>query len=72
MIIKVRAKPNSDSSEIIEKEDYFIASLKSPPEKNQANLELIKLLCKKYGVDHRRIKIKSGASSNHKIVEVDF
>ena len=72
MIIKVKVRPSSNSSEIVEMSDYFVANLKSPPENNKANLELIKLLCRKYGVDHRRIKIKSGASSSQKIVEVDF
>ena len=72
MIIKVKVKPSSSYSEIVEMGDYFIANLKSPAENNRANIELIKLLCRRYSVDHRRIKIKSGAASNYKLVEVDF
>ncbi len=72
MMIKVKVKPSSNNSELKELGDYFVAELKSPPENNKANIELIGLLCKKYGVDYRRIKIKSGLTSNHKLIEVDF
>ena len=72
MIIKVKVKPSLDNSELKKTGDYFIANIKAPAENNKANIELIRLLCRKYGVDHRRIHIKSGASSNYKLVEVDF
>ncbi len=72
MIIKVKVKASANASELRDMNGYYIAKVKAPAENGKANIELIKLLCKKYGVDHRRIHIKSGFSSNHKLVEVDF
>ena len=72
MIIKVKVRPNSSISELKEMGDYFIAELKSSAENNKANLELISLVSKKYGVDHRLVHIKSGTTSNHKIVQVNI
>mgnify|MGYP001581758024 CR=1 FL=1 len=68
MIIKIKVKPNSDKQEIenIDGNNYKI-SLKSKPENNKANIELIKLLKKHFGKD---IKIIKGLGNRNKIVEV--
>ena len=68
MILKIKVKPNSEKQEIekIDEENYKI-SLKSKPENNKANIELIKLLKKHFGKD---IKIIKGLRNRNKIVEV--
>lgn len=67
MKIKVKVKPNSGKQEIDEKDGVYIVRLKSPPENNKANIELVKLLSRHFG---KEVKIKSGFSSRKKIVEV--
>jgi uncharacterized protein (TIGR00251 family) len=68
MILKIKVKPNSNKQEIekIDEENYKI-SLKSKPEDNKANIELIKLLKKHFEKD---IKIIKGLRNRNKIVEV--
>ncbi len=69
MIIKVKVKPNSKKQEIrkINEEKYEV-NLKSPAEKNKANIELIKLLKKHF---KKKIKIKSGLTSKNKVIEAE-
>ena len=67
MKIKVKVKPSSGEQNVEEKESFYLVKLKSAPENNKANLELIKLL-KKYF--KKEIKIKSGFSSRNKIIEI--
>jgi len=70
MILKIKVKPNSKKQEIKEKPDFFLVSLKSPPENNLANLELIKLLSKHFNLVSKKIKILKGKTSRNKIIEV--
>ncbi len=67
MVIKVKVKPNSKNQGIEKKNGFYIIKLKSSPENNKANLELLKLL-KKYF--KKEIKIKSGFVSKNKIIEI--
>jgi len=71
MIIHVKVKPNSSKKEI---ENFgngrYLAYLKSPPENNKANIELINLLSKELGVPPKSIKIKFGRTSDEKIIEI--
>lgn len=68
-IIKIKVKPNSGEQEIVENEnsDGYVVNLKSAPENNKANTELIKLLEKYF---KKKIKIKSGFTSRNKLIEV--
>ncbi|MBU0957801.1 MAG: DUF167 domain-containing protein [Nanoarchaeota archaeon] len=68
MQIKIKVKPNSKKQEItkISETEYQI-SLKSPPENNKANIELIKIMKKHL---KKEVKIKSGLKSKNKILEV--
>jgi len=68
MKLKIKVKPNSGKQEIIKifPEEYKVF-LKSPPENNKANIELIKLLSK-YFKTH--VRIIRGNKSHEKIVEV--
>lgn len=68
MIIKIKVKPNSGKQKIIKNNENYIAYLKSPPENNKANIELLKLLKKYFD---KSVRIKSGLTSRNKIIEVD-
>ena len=67
MKIKVKVKTTSGQQEVEKVGEEYVVKLKSPPENNKANLELVKVL-KKYF--KKEIKIKSGFTSRKKIVEV--
>jgi uncharacterized protein (TIGR00251 family) len=69
MKLQIKIKPHSGKSEIIGENGNYVVHLKSLPENNKANLELIKLL-KKY-FRGKEVKIKSGFTSRNKIIEVE-
>ena len=68
MIIKIKVKPHSGKQNIekLNKEEYLI-NLKSEPVGNKANLELLRLLKKKF---RKRIRIVKGKTSRNKIIEL--
>jgi len=51
-------------------EHNYLVYLESEPEDNKANIELINLLSKYFGVPVGRIHIKSGLTSEYKLLEV--
>jgi len=66
MKIEVKVKSNSGCQEINElSEGKYEVKLKSPPENNKANLELLKLLKKKFKKD---FKIILGIKSKNKVL----
>jgi uncharacterized protein (TIGR00251 family) len=69
---KVKVTPNSKLQKIEEEADGSLTvRLKSPPVDGKANEELVKLLAEKFHVPKSYIKIKSGFSSRHKVIEID-
>lgn len=72
MNINVRVKPNSSEQKI---ESFggnrYLIHLESEAEDNKANIELINLLSKYFGVPVKNIKIKSGMTSRDKLIEVN-
>lgn len=68
MLLNIKVKPNSSKSEF--DENSKIAFLKSPPQNNKANIELIKLLAKHFKVSSSQIKIKKGLTSREKTIEI--
>lgn len=64
-------KPNSPNPRI---EDFgggnFLIYVSSEPENNEANLEVISMLSKHFGVPYKNIKIKSGLTNKNKLIEV--
>jgi hypothetical protein len=71
MIINIKVKPNSSKQSIENFGDgRYLVYLKSSPENNKANLELINFLSKEFGVPPKSIKIKFGQSSDKKLVEI--
>lgn len=68
MRINVKVRPLSGRQDIIKlDEKHFMIYLKSAPEDNKANSELIKLLHKYF---KKEVVIKSGLTSKNKIVEI--
>lgn len=65
--INVIAKTNQRKSsvEFDSERNCYIVSVKSPPEDNKANLEIIKLLSKHFG---KQARIISGKTSKRKLV----
>ena len=69
-MIKVAVKPNSKKTEFLsydEKRGLFTISVKSAPENNRANLDLIRFLSK---ILSKPLNIVSGATSKIKLVKV--
>ncbi len=70
MHITVMVRPGSSKQEIERfAPDRLRVRLVSPPEKNEANIELITLLPKYFGVPVSCIKIKHGLHDKLKLVE---
>ena len=70
MNIKVKVNASSDIEEIRKiGDDEYVVSVKEPAENNKANIRLINLLSKEFGVDFRKIKIKN-PTSRRKFVEI--
>jgi len=71
MKIKVKVKPNSKKQDIKDLgNNKYIVYVTSLPVKNKANVELINLLSKYLGIPAKQIKIKTGHSSQNKILQV--
>ena len=68
MRIEIKVKTGSGKSEIIRKEDGYVAFLKAQPEHNKANLELIQLAKKHF---QSEVRLVSGFKSKNKIIELD-
>ena len=68
MKIEVKVQPNSGREEIQEISDgKYKVFLKKPAEKNKANVELLKILKKHFGVE---VKLINGKTSKNKLIEV--
>jgi uncharacterized protein YggU (UPF0235/DUF167 family) len=73
MKFQVRVKTNCSEQKI---EDFgnhrYLVYLKSAPEDNKANIELINLLSKHLGVPPLKLKIISGLTNRDKVLESIF
>lgn len=71
MILEVKVKPRSRSSELLQAPDgSWIARLKSPPVDGRANGELVGLVAAHFGLPRAAVTIRSGASGRLKLVEI--
>ena len=71
-IISVKVKPNSQQQRVTQADGgSFTIHLKSPPVDGKANAERIQLLAKTFAVPKSAIRIKTGAGSKSKSVEID-
>ncbi|MBT3297988.1 YggU family protein [archaeon] len=66
-LLNIRVVPNSSKQEIIEDNEQIKVYLKSVPDKNKANDELVKLFKKMFRL---KVEIKSGAKSRNKVLKV--
>ena len=69
MQLKIRVHPNSIKFKVLEKEGILHVYLESEPEKNQANIELIKKLTKLFGIP---VSLISGLKSRDKVIEINI
>lgn len=67
LILFIKVIPKSRKSEIVgwENEELKIR-IAAPPDKGQANEELIRFLAKSLGIGKSRVKLLSGDTSRHK------
>ncbi len=65
--ISVKVIPHSGRTELKEENNQLKLYLKSPPEKNKANLELIKFFKKEL---HLNVEIISGLKSREKVLRI--
>ncbi|HIH11157.1 TPA: DUF167 domain-containing protein [Candidatus Woesearchaeota archaeon] len=59
--------PNAGRTELVQEGEILKLYLKAVPDKNKANLELIKFFKKEY---HLTVTIKSGLKSREKVISV--
>jgi uncharacterized protein (TIGR00251 family) len=72
VFLRIKVKPNSKNPRIEEAADGSLTVyLKSPPVEGRANEELIARLAARYRVPKARVRIKSGAASRNKLVEIE-
>ncbi len=73
MLIQVKVKPNSKVRKIVQIEkDNYIVHVNAPATEGKANLELIKLLSKEFGVAKSKVELVKGLKSNNKLVEIEI
>ena len=71
MLLYIKVKPNSSKQSIENFGDgRYLVHLKSVPENDKANTELINFLSKEFSTQHKNIKIKFGRTSSKKIIEI--
>jgi uncharacterized protein (TIGR00251 family) len=75
IIVKIKVKPNSSEFKIKRRDKRIVIYCQSPPEKNEANREIIRELER---LTKKKIKIARGLTSNkksiivHNITEKEF
>jgi hypothetical protein len=71
MVRAVKVKPNSRNPRVEEAPGGSLTvHLKSPPIEGRANEELIERLAEHLGLPKSRLRIKAGATSRNKLVEI--
>ncbi len=70
--LRIRVKPNARVSLLTQQEDgTWIAQIAAAPVDGKANVELIALIARHFGVRKSQIAIKSGAGARIKQVVLD-
>ena len=71
MLLQVKVKPRSRTSELVRQSDgTWLARLKAPPVDGRANQELVGLVAAHFKCPKAAVSIKSGSSGRLKIVKV--
>ena len=73
MKISAHLKPNSRHREevVVGSDGTYIIYTKAPAIEGRANVAAIKLLAKYFGVSPSRVKLVRGATSKHKVFNID-
>ena len=72
MLLQVKVKPRSRTSELVREPDgTWLARLKAPPVDGRANQELVALVAAHHKCPKAAVTIKSGTSGRIKVVKVD-
>ena len=73
MKIPARLKPNSRHREevVVGSDGVYIIYTKAPAIEGRANAAAIKLLAKHFGVSKSQVRLLRGATSKHKVFNID-
>jgi uncharacterized protein len=72
MILQVKVKPRSRTSELTQSADgTWIARLKAPPVDGKANDELVELVAEKFQCRKAAVTIKAGSSGRTKLIQIE-
>ena len=71
MIIEVRVKTSCKQSSIEKKGSFFVVSLKSNPQDNKANIELISLVASYFNIPKSSVNISYGLKGKRKLIEIE-
>ena len=70
--IAVRVQPRARRDEVAgEREGTLLVRVTAPPVEGKANEAVRRLLAKRLGIAPGRVSVVRGASSRHKLVEID-
>ena len=70
--LRLKVKPNSRVEELVELADgSWEARVKAPPVDGKANAALIALVAGHFGVRKAQVRVKSGAASRLKLIQID-
>jgi uncharacterized protein (TIGR00251 family) len=68
--IRVDVKPNSKVAVVEAVEDHLVVRVKEPPKEGKANLAVLRAVAEYYRVAPGDVRLVSGLSGRHKVVEV--
>ena len=76
MKIRCKIKPNSKKGNLIKRSqdengEFFEIFVREPAIEGKANLAVIKLLSKEFGISKSRVSLKTGIKSRFKIFEIE-
>lgn len=73
MKITIKVKTKAKEEKVVETGDNnFEVHVKQIPEKGKANIAVIKLLAKHFKIPQNSIRIITGKTNSHKVVEISF
>ena len=71
-IIQVKVKPGARAALLVAQDDgTWLAQIAAPPVDGQANEALIALVARHFGLRRAQVRVKSGASSRTKLLQID-
>ncbi len=70
MKLKVRVSPHAAKDEVTKQGDEYVVRVRAVPEDNKANEAVITLLARHFKVSKKSVRIISGFTGRHKIIEI--